>query len=183
MDDEELVLQVLRGNMGAYGELVVRFTAQIAALCRAHVPEQEVEDLVQEVFFRGLDKLANLHKPDRFGFWLYGIARNLCLDWHNASYRRDGSLDAVVDPLAVPEPLDEDDRSDRIADLKRCISRLPVAEREVIEIYYSAGRITYAELADRLDVSFGQVNKWLTTARKMLRVCLERKHAITSRSA
>jgi RNA polymerase sigma-70 factor (ECF subfamily) len=171
MDDAELVGQVLQGNLGAYGELVTRYTAQIAALCRAHVPRHEVEDLVQETFLRGLDNLAGLREPERFGFWLYTIARNLSRDWHNNPENTHVPLDATAHLRAAHE----DDRLDRTADLKECIRRLPVEQREVVEIYYSGGRVNYQQLADRLGVSFGQVNKLLTKARKALRVCLERE--------
>jgi RNA polymerase sigma-70 factor (ECF subfamily) len=173
MDDAELVCQVLQGNLGAYAELVNRYTAQIAALCRAHVPRPEVvDDLVQETFFRGLDRLASLREPERFGHWLYAIARNLCRDWLNDPYHEYLSLDAAAPALVAPGSA-ENDRSDRIADLQRCIRHLPVELREVVEIYYAGGRVTYQDLADRLGVPFGRVNQLLTSARRMLRVCLE----------
>src|SRR5438309_543377 len=96
MDDAELVSQVLQGNHGAYGELVKRYTAQIAALCRAHIRRPEVvEDLVQDTFLRGLDRLASLREPGRFGSWLYAIARNLCRDWINDPRHEHLSLDAA----------------------------------------------------------------------------------------
>jgi len=48
MDDAELVRQVLQGNLGAYVDLLRRYTAQIAALCRAHIHRRDVvEDLVE----------------------------------------------------------------------------------------------------------------------------------------
>jgi RNA polymerase sigma factor (sigma-70 family) len=176
MDEAELVRQVLQGNLGAYGELVTRYTAQIAAVCRARVPRPEVEDLVQESFLRGLDNLAGLREPEKFGSWLYGIARNLCRDWLNNRENQHGPLDAAAHLLAAPE----DDRLDRTAALKQCIRRLPVELREVLEIYYSGGGVTYQQLADRMGVSFGQVNKWLTQARKLLRNCLEGEESPTS---
>ncbi len=175
MDDEELVRQVLQGNLGAYVDLVQRYTAQVAALCRAHVRRPEVvEDLVQEAFLRGLDRLAGLREPGRFGPWLYAIARNLCRDWLDDPHREHVSLDAAAPAAAAPDPADEDDQRDRAARLRECIRRLPVELREVVEIYYAGGRVTYREMADRLGVSFGQVNKLLTRARRLLRQSLER---------
>jgi RNA polymerase sigma-70 factor (ECF subfamily) len=179
MDDAELVCQVLQGNLGAYVDLVKRYTAQIAALCRAHLSRPDVvDDVVQETFLRGLDGLAGLREPGSFGPWLYAIARNLCHDWHNDPHHRHLSLD-VAPLLVAAEPADEGDRADHTADLKRCIRHLPVAQREVVEIYYSGGRVTYQEMAERLGVSFGQVNKLLTQARKRLRACLEHEAATT----
>jgi RNA polymerase sigma-70 factor (ECF subfamily) len=174
MDDVELVRQVLQGNLGAYADLMKRYTAQVAALCRAHIARPAiVEDLVQETLLRGLDRLARLREPERFGAWLYAIARNLCRDWLNDPHRNHLSLEAA-DPVVAAAPAGTDDHPDRTAALKRCVRHLPAEHREIVEIYYSGGRITYQELADRLGVSFGQVNKRLTQARKMLRSCLER---------
>ncbi len=84
MDDADLVKQVLQGNMGAYAELVRRYTAQITALCRAHIPRARcrVEDVVQETFCRGLDNLVNLSKPEKVSErgCITTIARSLCRD-------------------------------------------------------------------------------------------------------
>jgi RNA polymerase sigma-70 factor (ECF subfamily) len=163
MDDAELVCQVLQGNRAAYSDLVKRYTAQIAALCRAHLSRPEVvEDLVQETFLRGLDNLASLREPRSFGSWLYAIARNLCRDWLNDPYHQHLPLDASAPLLVAPASADAGDRPDRAAGLKKCVRHLPVALREVVEIYYAGGRVTYQEMADRLGVSFGQVNKMLT---------------------
>ncbi|MFO0965144.1 MAG: sigma-70 family RNA polymerase sigma factor [Gemmataceae bacterium] len=143
--------QVLQGNLGAYVDLVKRYTAQIAALCRAHVPRADVvEDLVQETFLRGLDRLATLRESGRFGFWLYAIARNLCRDWRSDPEHEHVSLDDVATGSAVTSG--EGDRADRTADVRSCIRRLPVELREVVGIYYAGGR---------------------ARARKMLRACLE----------
>jgi RNA polymerase sigma-70 factor (ECF subfamily) len=175
VDDSELVRQVLQGNLGAYVDLVNRYTAQIAALCRAHICRREsVDDLVQETFLRGLGSLSGLREPERFGYWLYAIARNLCRDWRNDHHHEHVSLDAATPHIVAPDQTVEDDRPDRIVRLKNCIRHLTAELREVIEIYYAGGRITYQEMADRLGVSFGKVNQMLTRARKLLRVCLER---------
>jgi RNA polymerase sigma-70 factor, ECF subfamily len=172
MDDAELVCQILQGNLGAYVDLVKRYTAQVAALCRTRVRRPEVvEDLVQETFMRGLDNLATLREPERFGFWLYAIARNLCRDWLNDPQHQHLALDAAAPPEA---PESGDERLDRTAHLKQCIRQLPAELREVVEIYYSGGRVTYQEMADRLGVSFGLVNQRLTQARRQLRACMER---------
>jgi RNA polymerase sigma factor (sigma-70 family) len=163
-------------------DLVKRYTAPIAALCRALVVRWDVvEDLVQETFLRGLDRLADLREPARFGPWLYEIARNLCRDWLNDPHRKQVPLDTAAQRVAWAESADGDDLPDRIAALKECIRQLPVELREVIEIYYSGGRVTYQEMADRMGVSFGQVNRLLTKARKMLRAALEREDPQVSR--
>ena len=63
-------------------------------------------------------------------------------------------------------------------------SREQMANTESVDNYLKAifhlseggkQRVLSGQLAERLEVSFGQVNKLLTKARKMLRVCLERE--------
>ena len=85
-----------RYRPSTFADLIGRYTAQVAALCRARVPRQDaVEDLVQETFLRALAHLGDLHNPARFGAWLYAIARNLCRDWLTDSSRDLLSLDAA----------------------------------------------------------------------------------------
>src|SRR5262249_39039874 len=171
MDDSELVGQVLQGNLGAYVDLVRRYAGQIAALCRARVHHPEaVDDLVQETFLRGLDHLASLREPDKFGSWLYTIARRLSGGWPAPPHRRHLALDDASLPATLAPGDDQPDRTDR---LRQCVRHLPEVLREVVEIYYSGGPITYQQLADRLGVSFGLVNQRLTQAKKLLRACLE----------
>ena len=173
MDDSELVQQVLHGNLGAYADLFVRYTAQIAAICRAYVLHWDVtEDLVANSFVIALERIANLRDPACFGPWLYAIARNLCRDWLNDSKHQHSSLE-MASMVAAPDPADGEERQNRMDAAKDCIHRLPLEQREVIELYYGGGRITYQEIADRLDLSFGKVNQLLTRARKAIRACLE----------
>ncbi len=181
MDDAELVRQVLQGNLGAYVDLVKRYTLSIAALCRAHVRRREdVEDLVQETFLRGLDHLADLHEPEKFGPWLYTTAKRLCWDWLNDPHRKQSSL-TDLSQHAISIPAENSDRQDRIADLKKYIAHLPVELREVIVVRYGGGRATYKDMAVLMGVSESLVNKRLTAARKMLRAYMEGENQITSR--
>jgi RNA polymerase sigma-70 factor (ECF subfamily) len=182
MDDADLVRQVLQHNKGAYGELITRYTAQVAALIRAqHIPFQAVEDLVQDTFCRGLDRLADMHEPAKFGSWLYAIARNLCRDWLKVP-ENGRQVGEWPQPLELEQPSrpapEEDGHPSRAEELKACVSKLPVKLREIIELYYGAIRVTYQELADRLGTTYATVNKRLTLARKRLRTCLERRDSL-----
>jgi RNA polymerase sigma-70 factor (ECF subfamily) len=175
MDDAELVRQILQGNNGAYVDLVIRYTPQIAALCRVRIRRREgVEDLVQKTFLRALERLATLRDPECFGGWLYAIARNLCRDWLNDPSRKHVPLEAAAELVAAAAGV-KDGHADRIVELRKCIELLPEQLCEIVHLYYSGGRATYEDLAHRKGVSFGQINKWLTLARKRLRACLERK--------
>ena len=47
----------------------------------------DASDVVQETFVRAFRLLPTLEQPERFTPWLYGIARNVCLECLKARYR------------------------------------------------------------------------------------------------
>jgi RNA polymerase sigma-70 factor (ECF subfamily) len=176
MDDQELVRQALAGCHTAYADLVVRYTPKVQAWCQAHVRRRDaIPDLVQETFVRGWQNLPTLKDADRFGPWLFGIARNLCRSWRQSVKNRLTPFSdlprngrAGPDPLLDP-PAAQDAAADRLDDLRAEVGRLPRALRETLLLYYSSDRVTYQELARLLGVSPATINKRLTHARRLLR--------------
>jgi RNA polymerase sigma-70 factor (ECF subfamily) len=82
MSDAELVRHALDGRADAYEELAERWSGRVTAVCHARVGRPDVADeLAQETLLRGFRDLAALENPARFGAWLCGIARHVCLDW------------------------------------------------------------------------------------------------------
>jgi RNA polymerase sigma factor (sigma-70 family) len=155
----------------AYEQLVRRWAARVTAVCHARVGRADVaEDLAQETMLRGMQSLASLSDPEKFGPWLRGIATRTCLDWLKSKQRTETSLEAL--PEADPPALDSPDRvvdcREQIDRLMAEVERLPEAYREVLMLYYYEDQ-TYEELAELLGVSAATVNARLTKARMMLR--------------
>jgi RNA polymerase sigma-70 factor (ECF subfamily) len=171
MSDAELVRQVLEGNTDAYAELVRRHAGRALAVCRARVWHRaDAEEHAQEAVFRGLRDLATLRHPELFGRWLCRIARNVCLNWRKDRHRDHRPLtgreeangrDGRCGVAAV-------DHEDEVSHLMRRVEALPADYREALMLYYSQD-LTYAELAEVLDVSVATVNYRLWQAREMLR--------------
>lgn len=176
MTDGDLVRQILAGTTAAYAALAGRWSARVLAVCHARVGRSAAEDLAQEALLRGLQSLASLADPEKFGPWLIGIAVRTCLDWLKSAKRTEVSLDALgaVDDCAgasVPRQSQNtaaDERGERTEQLMLEVERLPLPYREVIMLYYYK-QSTYQELADLLGVSAATINARLTKARAMLR--------------
>ena len=164
--EKELVMASLGGDRGAYDQLVGRHSNSVFAVCLSilrHV--EDAEDMAQDAFIRGFDRLSQLRGKGRFGPWIRRIARNLCID-HLRHESRRLALESKQKP---EEPADEDHE-----DLKAAIMRLPEDLRVPLLVYYFDGRSTES-LARMLEISKAAVLTRLSRARKELRRMLAEK--------
>lgn len=176
MTDGELVRQTLAGRLAAYAELAGRWSAPMLAVCRAHAGAGDIaEDLAQESLLRGLQALATLREPEKFGPWLRGIALRACLDWRKSKQSSQTTFSSLDSSLGRFEPASNGEsvesaaqRAEDCQRLQAAVAELPEAYRETLLLYYSDQR-TYQELADLLGTSPATVNLRLTKARALLR--------------
>ena len=104
--DRRLVERTRRGDMRAFEELVQTYQNAVFALAAAFTDgSDEAQDLTQGCFVDAFERLGELRDGDRFGSWLYAIARNRCRDWA----RRQSHRQALA---ADPSPLRADDPSE-----------------------------------------------------------------------
>lgn len=80
-NDHAAVRAVLAGDKEAYGALVVRHSHRLFRLTfRITGNEADAEDVVQEAFLRGYQKLESFESRSDFGTWIYRIAVRCALD-------------------------------------------------------------------------------------------------------
>ncbi len=80
---------------GTWRDLAVKLRPFIARRVRA---ASDVDDVLQDVFLRMQRGLAGLREDERFGAWVYQVARSAIADHQRAAERH---------PLADGEPLEE----------------------------------------------------------------------------
>lgn len=79
--DHEIRRAVLAGDKDAYGALVVRHSQSVFRVAyRITGNEEDAEEVVQETFLRGYQKLADFEGRSSFATWFYRIASNCALD-------------------------------------------------------------------------------------------------------
>ena len=170
-EEKELVLRAQGGDRAALALLLRRHIGSVRACVLALLgATAELDDLVQESLLRGIEGLPTLRDPERFGPWLRGIARHICVDRIRRKRPRTSPLDGVEEP-AAPETATEGD-AEGAADLWRSISALSEPLREALHLFYGA-RLGYAEIGARLGITPAAVNRRLTRARQQLRDRLE----------
>lgn len=174
MTDGESVRRALQGDANALSGLAQAWSARVFTFCFVRCRNRHLaEDLAQESLLRALRNLHTLANPDRFGPWLRGIALRAFLDWRKARETSQVPFSTLDSRESVDELLacDTDpalDRQDDLQCLMREVATLDDDQRETLLLYYSHD-MTYAELAELLEVSPATINMRLTKARAILR--------------
>jgi RNA polymerase sigma-70 factor (ECF subfamily) len=113
-NDGAAIEAVLAGDRDAYGELVKRHSRMLFRLAyRMTGNEADADDVVQDAFLRGYQKLATFESRANFGTWIYRIAVHCALDRlarrrpeeaRRVSEETDSAADAVQVPDLRPDP-------------------------------------------------------------------------------
>jgi RNA polymerase sigma factor (sigma-70 family) len=80
--DAQLVSRCREGDPAAWNEFVERFSRYVYAICGRgfRLPQQDAEDVFQEVFSRAFERLGGLRNDEAVRPWLAQLTRRLCID-------------------------------------------------------------------------------------------------------
>ena len=140
--------------------------------------EALVDDVFQETMLIAWRRLDDYDRERPFGPWLRGIAHKVALAQFRKLGRERPVEASVVEALEHKICEIEKDVVDGArmpgSALKDCVSRLPAAFRDAIEITYRGDR-SVAQAATAADVGVEAMKKRLQRARAMLADCLRGK--------
>ena len=180
--DEELIAAVLNGQIASFEPLVAKYQARVFATARRYARrEDEVEDIVQEVFLKAYQKLRGYRGEAPFDHWLMRLAVRTCYDFLRSHQRnREASFSDISDletdwlgRLAV-NPSEADEHAQAARELvNRVLAQLSPSARLVI---------TLLELEDRSVKEVSELTGWSMPvvkvrafrARAEMRKCLSR---------
>ena len=155
---------------GAWRDLDRRLRPFIASRVRA---EADVDDVVQDVFLRMQRGLDGLRDDERFGPWVYQVARSAIAD-----HRRRAARHPVVegDPPEEQACPDEGDEGaverELVTYIAPFVAMLPSPYREALTLTELEG-LTQREAAERLGISLSGMKSRVQRGRKLLRSALE----------
>ena len=88
LGDADLIAAVLQGDTASFEPLVRKYQARIFATARRYArQEDEVEDIVQEVFIKAFQRLSSYRAEAPFEHWLMRLAVRTCYDFLRAHQR------------------------------------------------------------------------------------------------
>lgn len=189
VDDAVLVRQCRQGDSAAMERLILKYQNRIynviLKICADH---DDAAELTQETFVKVIENIDNFQGRSGFYTWAFRIAVNLTLNYCQRNARFGfSSLDAEQvrynsqPGRVLKEFLSDDSSPDPVAiaeNRELCeiavesLKKLDDAQRAVVVLRDIEG-MSYAQIANVLDIELGTVRSRLSRGRKKLRQILE----------
>ncbi len=171
MTDSMLMARIRTGDEDALAALHDRYAAVVYSVALRVLGETtQAEDILQDIF------IQLWRNPQRFdasrgslGAWLAVIARHRAIDQLRRR-RPESDIEDVV--ISVDTRLEQStDRSMAIAKIRAAVERLPVEQRQPLELAFFQG-LTHSEIADKTGEPLGTIKTRIRSALLALRKAL-----------
>jgi RNA polymerase sigma factor (sigma-70 family) len=170
-DFTPLVARAQLGDRAALEEVLRALQRPLYEHLRTIVGDpQTAEDVLQDTLFTVARKLHTLRDPRWLRAWAYRIAtrngvRRAMSEQRWADEPTEQELSSVIEEPSVPLDAESLER------LRSAVSAVPPASQLVLRMHYLDG-LSYAEVAEALDISVGTVKSRLAYGRQALRMIL-----------
>lgn len=141
--DQEIISDVLKGDTPAFETLIAKYSPRVFATARRYArTENEIEDIVQEIWMKAFGKLASFRGDAPFEHWLMRLAVRTCYDFLRGHQRnRESTFTELSEPetdwlerfAADPGKAPEDEDAARQL-IERLMDQLTPAARLVIQL-------------------------------------------------
>lgn len=141
--DQQVIDAVLRGNAQDFETLIAKYSPRVFSTARRYArTENEVEDIVQEIWMKAYSKLASFRGDAPFEHWLMRLAVRTCYDFLRGHQRnRESTFTEISEPetdwlerfAADPGKAPEDEDAARLL-VQRLMDQLSPAARLVIQL-------------------------------------------------
>ena len=189
VDDAVLVRQCRQGDSAAMERLILKYQNRIYnVILKICADPDDAAELTQETFVKVIENIDNFQGRSSFYTWAFRIAVNLTLNYCQRNARLGfSSLDTEQvrynsQPSRVlKEFLSDDSSPDPVAVAQnrelceiavKSLKKLDDSQRAVVVLRDIEG-MTYAQIANVLDIELGTVRSRLSRGRKKLRQILE----------
>jgi RNA polymerase sigma-70 factor (ECF subfamily) len=171
--DGELISAWRGGDERAAAELVERHAQALGRYLAAAGAGDDVEDLVQEAFFRAFRKISSFRGGASFRTWVIAIGSNALKEARRRLRRRPAiPLETDEIPDERHNPHAELVGKDLEARLGGCVARLPPMQRDVF-LLRAQQEMDYADIAEALGTSVGAARVHYHHALRRLKEWLE----------
>jgi RNA polymerase sigma factor (sigma-70 family) len=169
----QLVVAAVRGDKEALQRLLKANWGWLRGLVYSVLGgAQDLDDVMQEICVRVIQNIRSLREPQRFRGWLAVLARREAVRHCQSRPRKlipfDGtSLPEYADDYA-DDPSADLEKKELCGRIREAAQRLPEKYREVFVLAHS-GELTYAQMAEVMEVPITTMQIRLVRARQMIR--------------
>jgi RNA polymerase sigma-70 factor (ECF subfamily) len=180
LEDRQLIQRTARGEKGALEELYTRYSTGVYSLARFMLRQEALAEEATQDIFLNIWLKASSYNPDRGEprAWIMSVAHHKVVDIIRSRRRNI----TITDPkeyetldllpssqIATDEEAELNLERERI---RKALSSLPPAQREVIVLAYYGG-YSQSEIAQKLNQPLGTVKTRVRLAMQKLRALLE----------
>ena len=169
LSDERLMLAFSQGSSEAFTELFHRYKQPVYGFfCRRISDPANAEELTQETFFALLRAASRYQPRALFRTYLYAIGFKIL-----RAHRRKAAFRAAFlgHRNSVPDPSKQEATESGLW-VRRAVEKLDLVDREIVMLR-EFEQLSYAEIADLLQLPLNTVRSRLFRARTALRELLE----------
>lgn len=199
VDDElvDLVVKMQEGSADAFETFYAKTINEVKSIVwsTTRMNEQEIEDIIQEIYMTVYQKIGTLNNPVGIKAWLRTIARNTATTYVQKKNRVESKHISVDDADEEGNPLiDLEDtmllpedvlvNKERQQVIHKMLKELPEMQYKVLREYYFSEK-TVSEIAEQLGVHSGTVKSYLSKAREKMQkkvMAYQRMTGVTLRS-
>ncbi len=180
-EDIDLMLQVSRGDLEAFEELVKKYQNPIQDFVARQIRDAaEAEDITQKVFIQILRAAKRYRPTAKFSTWLFTIARNLCLnEIRRRSRKPSQALDLTPDLTSEDKAQHHSGWSDEsptqsvlrqeLEDkIETALQQLPEQQRTALLLLDRQG-LSYEEIGQTISKSISATKSLIHRARETLK--------------
>jgi RNA polymerase sigma-70 factor (ECF subfamily) len=140
-DEANLIERAQQNDLDAFSTLYQRYIRAVYNRVRYVVPEEDVEDVTQEIFLAALRSIHNFRGEAQFSTWLRALTNRQVAEYYRKRQRRGWNKQTPIDEaeqLSNDLPQPNSAMEERII-LRRALQALPENYRDIILLRFAEG--------------------------------------------
>ena len=180
--NRDLVERASRGDVQAFTKFVRDNSSLVYRVALRMLGDESAQDASQEVWIRVWRNIQGFRGGSAFSTWLYRITMNTCLSLRQRESRREEREYGEEMPY-LPEPPGGDAdpeaaalSAERREEIEAALQHVRSEHRAALVLRHMEG-LSYAEIAEVLEVPDGTAKGWVSRGRAALLVALGQQHS------
>jgi RNA polymerase sigma-70 factor (ECF subfamily) len=176
--DQPTVIRASRGDVQAFSLLVQEHSGLVYRVALRIVGTEDAKDASQEVWIRVWQNIKDFRGESAFSTWLYRITVNTCLSVRRKASRRGEREYGGEEMPFLPEPRGGDADPEAAAlgaeqreQIQAALGHVRAEHRAALVLRHMEG-LSYAEIAQVLEVPEGTAKGWVSRGRAAMLVAL-----------